>query len=241
MGARLKYIEADQLADILKEDAKDYFYSAIVSFGDALNSIRARYFSWSIVKLYYSCFYGIRSLLALRGHCLVYLAAPNKRTRRPFFLSAESNQKLKPCEGKRESTTHGAIFKLFQSKMPNHFLLSQPIDHEISVDWVRSQRENVNYKIARFAEPGAQDCMKNLSVGGSIRRTLGDYLDDENKGIFEFDPDHAILAFPLRVLISVAEECLAERFTEDDRRYLQKVLSDNQGPIANLAKRLLGT
>jgi len=71
----LTHIEALHLQTLLHRDALDGYYSALVSFADALHGLQANYFSWATVKLYYALFYCLRALLSGAGVCIFYLGS----------------------------------------------------------------------------------------------------------------------------------------------------------------------
>lgn len=85
----LSYVEAAQLESILQDDAKDYFYSATISTANGLSSIESGNYSWATVQFYYSNFYILRGLLALKKICIFY----DGRT--PYSIEANPSE-IKP-------------------------------------------------------------------------------------------------------------------------------------------------
>jgi hypothetical protein len=56
----------------LEEDAKDYYFSGLLSFVEALRGPPCGLSSWATVKLYYSVFYTLRAILALNEVAIFY-------------------------------------------------------------------------------------------------------------------------------------------------------------------------
>ena len=125
--------------------------------------------------------------------------------------------------------------KLFRHHNLDPFLLSQPIGVEDPLDWLMNLREDANYKVARFVEPDIPEHFLKLSKIG-IRRACQAYLTDK---IYLFDPDHAILAYPLALLertCSAFQEYSLLMQKKEDITFLQGLFSDNKGPMAHVLK-----
>jgi len=75
-------------------------------------------------------------------------------------------------------------------------------------------------------------------VDGSVRLACQSYLSDDT-GLYAFDPEHAILAYPLEVI-----KCTIKLFHEhkqcphkrDDMPFLRDLLSDKKGPMSYLLR-----
>lgn len=230
----INYVEAASLERLLTTDSVNYCYSAFVCIADALSSVQRQYYSWATVKLYYATFYAVRGLLALRGTCVFYM------DHKPYILEAQPGMyAAKPNNSDAKSGTHGLVLHLFRRTMPNHLLLSQPIDNINSLDWIKSKREEVNYGHARYVEPSVPDWFKKLAQFG-IRKTLNAYAADSSH-TFAFDRDHAALAFPLLSCRSLLSEIVAKQgtgLTKQDQDFLAKQMVDRDGPLAEMIKIL---
>src|SRR4051812_13923765 len=79
-----------------REDASSLIYSAGVSIADALRGLRAGFFTWPTVKLYYSVFYNARAALIMRDLALVYVGT------KPYTLRLTPGESLR----KESGTTH---------------------------------------------------------------------------------------------------------------------------------------
>ncbi len=72
--------------------------------------------------------------------------------------------------------------------------------------------------------------------GRDVRKLISLYSDSK-MGFYEFDPDHAILAFPLKSLRLALNQCKLNNvimFDEDQLRFLAKNCKDRKGPFHNL-------
>lgn len=221
--------DARRLQASLKEDAVDYLYSAAVSLGDALCGITRGLFTWSTVKLYYSVFYALRARLALMGVCLFYIGT------RPYSISAQVGEIAK----KEKGQTHKLVINLFRRHNLDPLILSQPIGFEDPLDWLMNLREEANYKTPRFTEPDTPEHFIKLSKIG-IRKACHAYLSDTT-AVYLFDPDHAILAYPLILLersfieFQTRGVCVQKK---DDMIFMQGLFSDDKGPLSNVIKIL---
>ncbi len=219
--------EALTLELLLKEDAADYLYSATVSLGDALGGITRGLFTWATVKLYYSTFYALRARLALKGLCLFYMG------NHPFSIRAQAGQ----IASKEKGQTHKIVLDLFRRHNLDPFLLSQQIDMDDPLQWLMNLREEANYKVARFPEPNVPRHFVKLSQVG-VRRACQSYISD-NTATYIFDPDHAILAYPLSLIersyADFHEHGLPPQRKEDMPFFL-RILSDEKGTLAHVLK-----
>jgi hypothetical protein len=220
----INYLDALSIQQILYEDAREYLYSGILSVANAYASIRLRYYSWATVKLYYATFYMLRGLLANAGICICYTG--NK----PMIVKAVAGEQLrKPPGVKRAGTTHGIVLETAKRELPNDLIFSQPIAGMHPVEWMRERREEANYWHSRLVEPGVPDQMRMVEQNG-IRKLVTACVSDL-LGL-AFDPDHAIMAYPMLVWNRLKEQILAQSGTtldEDDKTYLRSLFVDNAG------------
>lgn len=214
--------EATSLSRYLLNDAVSYLYSSTISIGDAARGIGSLLLTWATVKLYYATFYALRSLLALEGICIFYVGA------RPFAVEAKAGS----LPIRRDGSTHKVVIDEFRVRNRDSYLLSQQIGFDDPLDWLMSKREEANYKNAKFNEPDIPKHFK-LIVQSGIRRSVNEYLRDK-VGTYLFDPDHAILAYPLFTLKRTYERCRLlgiETNTNEEIGYVTKLFSDAQGPV----------
>lgn len=216
--------QAAALRQALGRDARDYLYSGIVSIGEAVQAIDRSLYTWATVKLYYAVFYMIRALLAEHGTAIFYDGT------KPFSWNSIAGS----MATKRDGATHKVVLMSFQSVLPTSPLLSQPIGGQGALDWLIKRREEANYTNPRFSEPSAPAHLDLIARSG-VRKSVSAYLRDSTL-LYAFDPENAILAFPIEalklVLRSKAAGGAGITLTEDDRKYLAGLYMDKTGPLA---------
>jgi uncharacterized protein (UPF0332 family) len=178
------------------------------------------FYSWSTVKLYYSVFYSLRALLAF-GHVAIFYVGQS-----PFWIKITPGER--PRAG-RVLSSHKLIIELFDREFHNSPILSQDIGFERPLVWLRNQRELVNYRQAKFSEPNVPSLFAAVSKSKRIRTMIAAYMRDNS---YAFDPDHAILAYPIAVLKELTgKKGLSHLFDENEQSALRVILGDSLGPI----------
>jgi len=220
-GRALSGFEATAVKKHLHADSIGYYYSSIVSVADSLRSFESRCYTWATVKLYYSVFYSLRAMLAMNDVCLFYIGT------KPYFMKIFSGGVAEKCEG----TTHKCVLNLFVKFFSSSsHLLSQEIDLKKPLDWLMDRREESNYKTAKFPEPIAPKHFEKI-ISAGLNRAVGAYVRD-GEMLFAFDPDHAMLAYPIMVLSAVAAEikskCLYS-LGNDDKKYVSELFVKDSG------------
>jgi len=219
-------LEATSLSNGLRADAADFYYSGWVSFLDALRGINLGFYTWSKVKLYYSVFYAFRASLATDDICAFHVDGSQ------FLVTARPGANPVSC---LDRGTHKTVLKGFQRTNPAHPLMSQQIALQDSVDWLIERRESANYGQARFSEPTCGPEFDFVLENG-LRQAIVAYLQDTSL-VYVFDPDHAMIAYPLRSLSLVGNQLAAAGVTsveEDEQRFLRSVARDRTGPLPPL-------
>jgi uncharacterized protein (UPF0332 family) len=184
----LSLLEANNLRTALLQDAKDYYFSACITLAHALMALESSMYTWATVQLYYCVFYALRARLAIDGRCIFNAGRVH------FCVFAKAGE----LAAKTKENTHKSVLRSFESLYPSDILLSQQIELQSPLDWLMSKREAANYGSARFVEPSAPDHFNEVETNG-LRLSLNSYLADESYR-YVFDPDHAMLAFPLKVI-----------------------------------------
>lgn len=223
--------EAAQIEQLLRIDATNYLYSACVSIGEALQGIERSLFTWATVKLYYSAFYLLRSLLALSGRALAYNGT------KPRTLSCRAGEVSISLGAVRG--THQTVIEYFTRSFPGSPLLSQEIVNEAPFKWLMLQREEANYSEARFGDPRCPTLFETI-VRSGVRRTTAVYVSDKTY-LYAFDPDHAILALPIEALKQVVAHPkldIAANTDADSQRLLRTLFSDRSGPMRDFLELL---
>lgn len=215
--------EAQILGKALQEDSRDSFQAAVVSFVDALRSVEIGFFSWATVKLYYAVFYALRARLSVSGDCIFYIG------KSPRLLSAHPGCATSNLTG----TTHKAVLSRFQNTHVGDYFLSQEIGGKLPLDWFVEQREQTNYRSARFSEPEAPPHLR-FATTIDRRKMLAAYLSDD---VYVFDEDHAIIAFPFKLLREVRRSLTTQHVSpllpvEVD--FLKRQMRDRSGSLASV-------
>ncbi|WP_368900371.1 hypothetical protein [Mixta calida] len=212
---------ASDLSSALHHDALNYLYSALISYGEALNGIAKGFYSWSTVKLYYSSFYALRSILALDNVCIFYMDS------KPYTLFARTGENPAKAAG----TTHKVVMAVFSKNYPSSPFVTQEIDFVPCFDWIMGEREAANYKNGKFIEPSAPNIY--IKCKESLQVNLNHYLKDNNY-LYCFDKDHAMLSLPIEILKVAKNNLLSKssyRFSASDAKYLKQVLQLSNKPV----------
>ncbi|MGR5262924.1 hypothetical protein ACPV38_02840 [Photobacterium damselae] len=185
-------------------DAKSYLYSSVISFLDALQGVKAGFYSWPTVQLYYSIFYALRADLAFNNNCLFYVGT------KPYSINVSND--ISPR--KEKGNTHKVVLDMFKKNNPGHVLLSQDIDMTSPFEWFIYNREFCNYKNPKFSEPITPSYWKMIEQHG-IRNCLRDYFSDLIH-LRTFDKDHAIVAYPYQLIKMVLNKLTIIGVSFDD-------------------------
>ena len=229
----LTHLDARFLLDLLQTDAEDYCYSAPICIADACRAIQGGFYSWATVKLYYSCFYSLRGLLALRGHGIFYVDEKPK-----IISAAPGNYFRNPTNSESRGGTHGLTIRMFDDQFNNHVLSSQPIGATTASIWMKLRREEVNYGHAKYYELGLPKWMQRVASAG-LRRSLNAYISD-TRFLYTFDEEHAIMAFPILAIRSLLTDMAAHGrvLGEADLLFLARIVADQAGPIVEWSRLL---
>ena len=216
--------EAVSLEAALKNDASRYFYSTLVTFVSGVDSIKSNHYSWAAVKLYYSIFYTLRSWLAVNGRCLFYFEQS------PFLLVSNALE----SPNRKNGPSHKILLTEFQNVFPSNYFSTGQIGLVSAFEWIKSKREEVNYRTERFNDPAIPYYFSGLRKQ-SVRRLLEEYVNNKSYQ-WEFDPDHALLAMPLKLIMELKAKLvlagIETEFSNDELTFLKNSASDSNGPIS---------
>ena len=105
------------------------------------------------------------------------------------------------------------------------------------LDWLRERREEANYNNSRPSEPQAPPHFRFVASKG-VRKTTLAYLSG-TWDVYVFDPDHAMLAFPLLfwrdILVRSRTAGLGD-VVISELEFLRQVLRDENGPLAEVLR-----
>lgn len=192
--AGLSYSEftprVDDLVEIrntLNDAVSESAYAAVVSYAEALSSLKNGSISWSIIRLYYSCFYSIRALLFL-----------NKVV--PFNSGGEmlldiSNAVFLKGGKSSHHWNWNSIRKI--SHLIDGWFFST--DSQESYEKLREHRENVNYTHG-FTDPNFHHCLacEQADLGKRFRS----YRDDDDF-VYTYLADHLAIAYPTKLIFTL--------------------------------------
>lgn len=171
------------------EAALDAAYAGAVSYAEAITGLRVGSTSWAVIKLYYSSFYSIRTLLLLNGVI-------------PFNCEGEmlyDTTTGRFLKGGR-SSHHWNWISIRKTDAKNSWFSSQ--DSQDTYERIREHRENVNYTHS-FKDPEPHSSMNMLNA--DIAKSFRTYRDDSDF-FYTYLPEHLILAYPTRALLEVESE-----------------------------------
>ena len=217
--------EAKLLLAKIARDSYSYIYSSLISLAEGIRGIGEGQTTWATVKLYYSVFYAARCILALNGRCFFYIA------RKPYSVVIRAGE----SPAKERGQTHKIVLKAFEHSCPEPFFFSQPIENQSAVEWLMAKREEANYIRAKFAEPNASMHVRRIIESG-VRLAINAYLTKGEESLM-FDPDHAILAYPVRLVRWTIDEVKRSgnwAASPEEKRYLRTLFRDKRGPLPQL-------
>jgi hypothetical protein len=103
-----------------------------------------------------------------------------------------------------------------------------------------TKREEANYKTVKFSEPSPPTHFANVDRHG-VRRLVGNYVSDETH-LFTFDPDHAMLAFPIETMklaLDAFRKAETPGLMSTDTAFLASQCFDRAGPIAEFRRLIV--
>lgn len=216
--------QATSLSNAAKEDSYGAFQSAATSFCEATKGLEQGKYGWATVKLYYSCFYLKKSKVLRQGICTLYIGNS------PYSIKAAVGQSLV----KKSGNSHTVVQNEYKSAFPNGTFSSQPIEDKSPIDWMATNREEINYRRQKWQDPLPPRWFDIISAHG-LRRAVLDYIGDPS--VMAFDPAHAALALPILAFFeekSFYKSLNFDPLSLDERNHILSMCSDKSGPISQL-------
>lgn len=177
---------ASKIPDALIESA----FSAAVSYTEAINGLKNRSTSWSIIKLYYTCYYAIKSLNLHNG-----------------ILPFNDGKKERMYDSKTKSFSNGGTsshvwnWRSLRSYIRSSSMWYISEDSENCYNSLKSYRESVNYN-GKFPEPLLHKCV--VGICPDLERKFRAYRDDVDFTYTYLD-DHNAIAYPTKLLFFLDE------------------------------------
>ena len=179
-------------------DLADFAYAAALSYAEGISGLLKGRFSWSMVKLYYSCFYSM--MFNLIDDDVV-----------PFY-----NKSQLICDSRTGNLKNGgrSSHQWHWNSIRNIKRLSKwvySLESEDTYSKIRALREEANYKSA-FSDP---ERPKWLTFAiDNIERSFRVYRDDKEK-LYTYLDDHFPLAYPTQLIFDLEGQIKARNIRFD--------------------------
>lgn len=215
--------DAKVLRNLAVKDALGVWYSGALSLAQGVNGVHSKRYAWSTVKLYYSAYYFLRSILLAHGWCQFYIDG------KPRLIEARPGQ----MPVKQAGTSHESCYRIFEKVFPKSSLISQPIGLFSAAEWMKKQREEINYNTPRFPDPEVPTWFEEHALLG-VRRAVIEYLHDPLA--YEFIDRHAMIAYPLAAGIEAVVSLRASGIatTEDEKKGFVGYWRDSTGQLPGI-------
>ena len=211
---------------VKNEDIISFYYKALLSFAEGLDSVSRKNYTWATIKLYYSVYFGLRTSLLCRNIVLVRAAKHLYK-----FKIALGEQYDKP----KEMTDHGGTIHTYVDLFQRtDFFCSNPLENQNAYFWLKDCREIVNYKDGVFHDPETTSIWNNIIANinqNGINKVLSLLIDEKER--YCFSPEYAILAIPLNRILTVAQEVkneISEGLNDSQRNWIASILRNNLDP-----------
>lgn len=182
---QLQVNDCTSISQLLKDDANDFFYNALISFHTAINSTLNRGYSWAAVNCYYTMYYLMRCYINNKEYALF------RASKQMYLIKNELNETI---EELKKSNTHESTFETFKRLFPRAMILSNDIEAESSIDWIKTVREIINYRARSFLEPVCYDIFQKFSTKDLLLKNIENIITNDT---YVFQPEFAIFGLPL--------------------------------------------
>jgi len=177
-------------------------YSAAISYAEAMSNLQHGSTAWSIVKLYYSCFYSLRTLLLLNQVV-------------PFNSGSEM---LLDIDGKKfqkgGKSSHHWNWKSINKVGAVGRSWFTSSDSEEAYGKLRKHRENVNYTHS-FPDPDFHKCL--VSKENDLGKRFRTYRDD-SAFFYTYLDDHLAIAYPTKLIFQLDTSLKAASIFLDEEK-----------------------
>lgn len=179
--------ELSSINSVMADAAIDSSYAAVITYAEAISGIQKGSISWSVIRLYYSCFYSLRALLLLSK------VVPFN-SKGEMLLDAQSGKFLKGGTSSHHWNWN-SIRKIAQIR--GDWFVSE--DSEDAYAKLRQHRENVNYTHS-FTDPSFHSCLVSGEL--DIAKRFRSYRDDA-QFLYTYLADHLAIAYPTKLIFSL--------------------------------------
>jgi len=210
------------------KDITHFYFKALLSLFEAIDSISKGRYSWATVKIYYSVYYFLHTEILARGTILLRAGGFYRVTLKPgeHFITKKNKE--------YNSDHSGTIMHFIDMYSKSDPLLTNKIDGMDSYIWLLKKRERINYQERYFNEPSCPDFWSGVMKIGTDKKTLNNtvktYLNDKSM-IYTFQDDHAILSLPIKCLQKTTDIMMKYGYKNivaaDKKKFLKKILICN--------------
>lgn len=192
------------LANCMESDISSYFYKSLYSFVQALGNINRQNYNWSIVQLYYACFYAIRADILLSNHCIV-------KCNGLYITENKIGEKFDLVKVGNIRGDHQMAIALLKKLKLEHKITDEILDVELEgtdgYTWLMKHRERSNYQSKYFSDPEVDELFHHIENYFKTN-TLFDLFDFYKQCDYSicFDLEHSILAIPFKKIMQVKEK-----------------------------------
>ncbi|MDL2399463.1 hypothetical protein [Rhizobium mayense] len=193
-------IHRDEIRGELANAAAESAFAAAVTYVEAMAGIKAGTIAWSVVRLYYTCYYCLKALAVRNG------AVPFNSGKEEMIYNAIENAFLKGG-----SSSHHWNWSAMRRVPALKSLWFYSEDSENAYAELRSHREDVNYRHA-FPDPEFHNCL--ASHTSELDKRIREYRDDA-AFFYTYLADHLALAYPTKMIFHLEQEMLSSGFSLD--------------------------
>lgn len=214
----LNAVDESKMESLIKKDAEDYLFSASVSFFNALQNITERNYSWATVELYYVLYYLFR--VKLHYEKVAIFRAKGQI----YYLEIKKGNAIHSVKG----NTHEGVIAIFRKMFPSDLIFSNTIDLADSVEWIKQNREIVNYRSVNFTEPKCFIFFDKYCSLPLLQKNLQMLINDSSF-VFAFQPEFAMLGIPLLLLTDITKTYLLQMnhiFSTEKLEYINSIIDE---------------
>ncbi len=179
----------------------DTSYAAIISYVEAITGLKNGLSSWGVIRLYYSSYYSIKSML-LAGDFVPF------NSDKEMILDVSSGKFYKG--GKSSHNWNWALIR--NTLVRGEWFFSQ--DSQEAYEKLRKHRENVNYTHC-FTDPNIHECLNNEEM--NFDKRFANYRDDD-EFMYTYLDDHLSIAYPTKLIFALEKMLETQRLKLDSER-----------------------
>ncbi len=190
----------DEIRGELASAAAESAFAAAATYVEAVGGIKSGTISWSIVRLYYACYYCIKTMAIRNG------AVPFNSGKEEMLYNARDNTFLRGG-----SSSHHWNWNAMRKVPALKALWFYSEDSETAYTELRTHREDVNYKHA-FPDPEFHNCLSSHT--NDLDKRIREYRDDTTF-FYTYLGDHLALAYPTKMVFHLEQEMTGQGATLD--------------------------